>query len=134
MPKKIEQPAHLEPATSEDLADALAAGDALAVGAVLRRMKGLSAGDCELLADLLADEPSIREIFPFRLKFIRSRRGKPRDFMKRAAENTRIRWDFERARKEYKSFEAAVADVMKKRKLSRARVLRAVAATKTSSH
>jgi hypothetical protein len=134
MPTKIQQPAPLEPATSEDLAEALKVGDALAVGDVLRRMKGLGAGDCELLADLFVDEPSIREIFPFRPKFVRSRRGKPRDFLKRAAENTSIRWDFERAREEYKSFEAAVADVMKKRKLSRPRILRALAATKRSSH
>jgi hypothetical protein len=134
MPQEIEKPVPLEPATSDDFAEALKDGDALAVGHVLRRMKGLSAGDCELLADLLVDEPSIREIFPFRPKLVRGRRGKPRDFLKRAAENTSIRWDFERAREEYKSFEAAVADVMKKRKLSRPRILRALAATKRSSH
>jgi len=134
MPKKIEQPAPLEPATSDDFAEALNNGDAPAVADVLRRMKGLGAGDCELLADLFVDEPSVRELFPFRLEFVRSRRGKPRDFLKRAAENTSIRWDFDYARKEYNSFEAAVAYVMAKKKLSRSRILRALAATKKPSH
>ena len=130
MPKKIEQPAPLEPATSDDFAEALKCGDALAAADVLRRMKGLSAGDCELLADLFVDEPSIREIFPFLLKLIRSRPGKPRDFLKKAAENTAIRWAVESARKEYGKNEAAVLHVMKTKKLSRQRIFRALAATK----
>jgi hypothetical protein len=126
MPKKIEQPAPLEPATSDDLAQALMCGDALAVGDVMRRMKGLGAGDCELLADLFVDEPSIRHIFPFRLKLIRSRRGKPGNYMKRMAENTRIQWAVEDALKEYKNLEAAVAHVMETKNLSRARIFRAL--------
>jgi hypothetical protein len=130
MPKKFQKPAPLEPATSDDFAEALKNGDALAVGDVLRRMKGLGAGDCELLAGLFVDEPSIREIFPFRLELVRSRRGKPRDFLKRAAENTAIRWAVEHARKEYKKTDAAVLHVMKTKKLSRTRIFRALAATK----
>ena len=61
MPKKIEQPAPLWKLQLRmiSLGSSPENGDALAVGDVLRRMKGLGAGDCELLADLFVDEPSI---------------------------------------------------------------------------
>jgi hypothetical protein len=131
MPKKIEQPAPLEPASSDDFAEALKNGDALAVGDVLRRMKGLGAGDCELLADLFFDEPSIRKLFPYRLRFIRSRVGRPTgDLVQKLHDNTRIKEIFSHALAKSGKYEAAVQETVEKTKLSRTIVTGVLAAQK----
>jgi hypothetical protein len=132
MPKKFQKPAPLEPATSDDFAEALKNGDALAVGDVLRRMKGLGAGDCELLADLFVDEPSIREIFPFRLRFVRSRVGRPTgDLLQKQHDKTRIEKIYSRAFAKSGKYEAAVQETVEKTKFSRTIVTGVLAAQKS---
>jgi hypothetical protein len=134
MPTKIEQPTPLEPATSDDFAEALKNGDALAVGDVLRRMKGLGVGDCELLADLFVHEPSIRELFPYRLRFVRSRVGRPTgDLLQKLHDKTRIKEIFSRALVKSGKYEAAVQETVEKTKLSRTMVTGALAAQKPNN-
>jgi hypothetical protein len=127
MPKKIEQPPPLEPATSDDFAEALKDGDALTVAAVLRRLGGLSAADCELLADHFVSEPS--PLFPLRLQFVRRGRGRPTgDLLQKLHDKTRVKEVFSRALAESGKYEAAVQETVEKTKLSRTIVTGVLAA------
>src|ERR1044071_7216196 len=121
MAKKIERPAPLEPATSDDFAQALKDGDASKVADVLLRLGCLGSGDCQLLADHVIGEPS--PYFAFRLQFVRRRRGRPgRDALQKSFDKTRVKEIYLRAFAKYGKYEAAVQETMKKTKLSRTTV------------
>jgi hypothetical protein len=57
--------------------EALARGDAPAVARGLRKMKQLDGVALEILADHFEGKPTPELIYPFILKFVRRRRGKP---------------------------------------------------------
>lgn len=130
MPKKIEQPVPVEPANSDDFAEALRGGDASKVADVLLRMGGLSQGDCQLLADHLTDKPL--PYFPFRLKFVSRRRGRPAgDALQTAYDNARIERAFRVAYAESGKYKSAVKQVMSELNFKRTRVTRVVGSRKS---
>jgi hypothetical protein len=127
MPTKIEQPAPLEPATSDDFAEALSRGDAFEVANILRRLDALGPAELGVLADLLMDEPATRKLFRFGLKFVRRQGGRPSsDQMQKAYDDARIRDAFDRALAEFGKWEAAIQEAMKSTKFKRTRITEAL--------
>jgi hypothetical protein len=130
MPPKFEKPAPLKPATSDDFAEALKDGNAQVVADVLCRLGRLSLSDCELLADHFVGKPS--KLFPFRLKFVRGRRGRPAgDQFKKLQDDAKIKQVFDDEYAKTGKFEAAIKETMDKTKHKRTRVTAVVGEQKS---
>ena len=113
-------------------------GDAKGAAEALRRVGKLGPLELEILADLLAGNPPL-ELYPYRLEFIRRRRGRPTDYLKNVAENASITHAVERALAPHGTlenpngyFDAAIEEVREhsKYKLSRSQITKALAAHK----
>jgi hypothetical protein len=116
------------PAT-EVFADALAAGDGETAAKALREMKKLEGSMLELLADLFDPKSKLSQLdsqmFPKVIRFKNRTAGKPTHALKTRAREFKVGMMVIRRAKEPGQVEAAVADVMKRCKLSRAAVYRA---------
>jgi hypothetical protein len=86
LPVKIEWSPAGEPATSEDLFEAIAAGDSKAAADALRRMDGLGPMDRLRLADLISGEPISANYYPYRFKLMPNRgAGRPTNYLEKKA-------------------------------------------------
>jgi len=129
MPQKFEKPAP-KTATSHDFAEALKDGNAQVVADVLYQLDGLSPSDCELLADHLVGKPS--KLYPFRLEFVRSRRGRPAgDQFLKLHDDGKIKQAFYNALAKAGKYDAAIKETMDKTKHKRTRVTGVVAKQKS---
>jgi hypothetical protein len=112
MPTKIEASPPVEPATSAEFFEAIAVGNSKAAADLLRRMVGLGPGDVQLLADLLSGDPVHAKLFPFVLKLVRRRRGRPsKDLLKKSDDQARAARAVERVHRKSGSVKLAVATV-----------------------
>jgi hypothetical protein len=105
--------------------EALARGDAPAVARGLRKMKQLDGVALEILADHFEGKPTPELIYPFILKFVRRRRGKPVDAWSHAKPLARA-LAVNCALKTNRKKEAAVAEEMEKTGLSRSTIFKAL--------
>jgi hypothetical protein len=132
MPQKIAKPIIPKPektATSDDLVEALVHGNPVETAAVLRRLEALERPELCVLADLLDGASA----FPYKLRFVRRRRGKPSaDYLQKQAEDFAIKRRFQIAFDKWGKYEAAVHEVVEQTKFSRTRVTGAVAAKKNT--
>jgi hypothetical protein len=76
LPEHDENPSENE-IFSEDFVRALMAGDSATAAKVLRKIEQLPRSVHEIVADLLDGDPALAALFPYRLKLVPRRRGKP---------------------------------------------------------
>ena len=115
----------LECQLDSEFVDAMSRGDAPAVVRALRKMKQLDGVTLEILADHFEGTACPETIFPFELRFVRRRRGRPVDARSQARPLHRA-IAVNRALETCPKKEAAVADVMEKTGRSRATIFKAL--------
>jgi hypothetical protein len=131
MPVKIKAEPFAPTATSDEFFEALAKGNMAAAADVLLCLDGLGRPDLELLSALMRDGPiskTFNGLFPFHIELKRRRPGNPADWVEKKSRNFLIVHAVREAEAKLgKKREAAVAEVMKRFKISRSEVFRALA-------
>jgi hypothetical protein len=139
MPQKFQKPKPQTPATWDEVLEAFVRGDSPEAAKLLRGLEGVGAPELTLVADLLSNEPTLAELFPFRLKLIKRGRGRPTNYLKNLAEDASITRAVARALAPHGTLEApkgqleaAVQTVIaqSKDKLTRRRIFSALATYK----
>jgi hypothetical protein len=130
MPRKIKRPAPFKPATPEDLAEALKNGDSADVADVLHRSENLGSAECKLLAEHFVGNPS--SFFPFRLEFVRRRRGRPSDQFQNMHDYSKVKRTFPEMLVKNGKFNSAVDELAKKTAVKRSRATRFIKAARDS--
>ena len=126
----IEPPSKHE-AIQDDFARALMAGDAAAAAKALRKLKELHSPMLDVLADLFDGDPVYGDLYPYRLKLVPRRRGRPVvDSLTKQAKEQAIAQAVARALKKFGNLEFAVTHVQHQqvshtgKKMSRSAIIR----------
>jgi hypothetical protein len=136
-PEDDAEPPPAGEAIRDDFTMALMAGNAAAGAKALRKLDELPRLDLETLADLFDGDPILSSLFPYRLKLVPRKRGKPpMSHLLKQAEEQVIARTFASAIAKFKKQAAAIAHVQHQyalgtgKKLSRSKILRCFAAHK----
>jgi hypothetical protein len=120
MPKKLNvaasKPVRLTPSEHEALQDefvrTLMTGDAATGAKVLRKLDELNKPVLGYLADLLDGDPALTNLFPYRLKLVPRRRGRPpADYLTKQVKEQAIARAVALALRKFKKLDAAVNHV-----------------------
>lgn len=119
-PTPLQESEHLssDDAAQDDLARALMAGDEAAAAKALRKLDELHNPLLEVLADLFDGDPGYGDLYPYRLRLVARRRGRPPlDSLTKQAKEQSIARAVARALNKFGNLESAVAHLQHQQKL-----------------